>query len=85
MTDVLAERCAKAIHVITPEGSILSAGQASLCILRLIGYPRLAAALSFPPLFWFVELGYWIVARNRYFFSRFLFRTLTGIDNLFYI
>ena len=74
MTDVLAKRCAKAIHVITPQGTILSAGRASLCILGLIGYLRLATVLSFPPLLWFVELGYWIVARHRYFFSRFLFR-----------
>jgi len=74
MTDDLAQRCVRAVHVITPEGMILSAGRASLCILGLIGYRRLARILSIPPFVWFVELGYWLVARNRGFFSRFLFR-----------
>jgi hypothetical protein len=27
------------------------------------------------PFIWLVELGYWIVARNRPFFGRFLFRS----------
>jgi len=74
MTDELAGHCARAVHVITPEGAVLSAGRASLCILSLIGHRRLARALAYPPLVWFIELGYWIVARNRRFFSHFLFR-----------
>jgi predicted DCC family thiol-disulfide oxidoreductase YuxK len=74
MTDALARRCAKAVHVLTPTGTVLSGGRASLCILTLIGYPRLARVLAVPPLVWLVELGYWLVARHRYFFSRFLFR-----------
>lgn len=53
---------------------MLSAGRASLCALTLIGYTRFASIFSFPPLVWGVELGYWIVARNRKFFGRFLFR-----------
>jgi uncharacterized membrane protein YdfJ with MMPL/SSD domain len=75
MTDELARRCARAAHVITPAGTILSAGRASLCVLGLIGYPRLARILAVPPFIWLVELGYWIVARNRHFFSRILFRS----------
>ena len=74
MTAALAQRCARAVHVITPEGLVLSAGRASLCVLGLIGYPRLARIGAIPPFIWLVELGYWIVARNRQFFSRFLFR-----------
>jgi len=74
MTDTLAARCAKAVHVLTPIGEVLSGGRASLCVLKVIGYPRLARVLSSPPFIWFVELGYWVVARNRRFFSQFLFR-----------
>jgi hypothetical protein len=74
MTDDLARHCTRAVHVLTPSGAILSAGRASLCVLSLVGYSRLAKVLSIPPLIWFVELSYWIVARNRRFFGRFLFR-----------
>ncbi|MEW6298203.1 MAG: DCC1-like thiol-disulfide oxidoreductase family protein [Thermodesulfobacteriota bacterium] len=75
MTDELAHRCERAVHVLTPQGELLAAGRASLCVLGLIGYPCLARVWSVPPLVWFVEFGYWLVARNRRFFSRFLFRS----------
>ncbi|MCS6926001.1 MAG: DUF393 domain-containing protein [Candidatus Binatia bacterium] len=75
MTDELARRCATAVHVLTPQGEVLAAGRASLCVLSLIGYARLARVWSIPPLVWCVELGYWLVARHRRFFSRFLFRS----------
>lgn len=74
MTDTLAQRCVRAVHVITPDGTILSAGRASLCVLSLIGYQNLARVCALPPLIWVVEFGYWCVARNRHFFSRFWFR-----------
>lgn len=77
MTEDLARRCTRAAHVITPQGAVLSAGRASLCILRVLGYARVARVLSLRPLVWGIELGYWIVARNRRFFSRFLFRPST--------
>ncbi len=73
MTDQLAERCRRAVQVYTPRGEILSAGRASLCVLELIGHRRLARVAARPPLIWLVELGYWVVARNRRFFSRLLF------------
>jgi hypothetical protein len=60
--------------VITAEGRVVRAGRASLFVLQRTGYPRLARVLAVPPLVWMVELGYWIVARNRRFFARFLFR-----------
>ena len=31
--------------------------------------------LRLPPMIWFVELGYWIMANNRPFFAKFMFRT----------
>lgn len=65
MTDDLARRCERAVQVITPTGRILSAGRASLYVLEQLGYARLARLGRVPPLVWGVELGYWLVARNR--------------------
>ncbi len=74
-TPELRERCERAVHVITPDGRILSAGRAMLFVLQTIGWGgRLPHILSYPPFIYLVELGYAIVARNRGFFSRFLFR-----------
>ena len=54
----------------------MKAGRAALFVLEEIGYPRwLVRPFTWPPLVWFTELGYWIVARNRPFFSKFLFTT----------
>jgi hypothetical protein len=38
-------------------------------------HPRAVRLAGRRPLVWAVELGYWIVARNRAFFGRFLFRS----------
>ncbi len=75
MTDALAARCTRAIHILTPSGQMLAGGRASLCLLRLLGYRRAVWVLSLPPFVWCVEAGYWLIARNRRFFSRFLFRS----------
>ena len=53
---------------------MLRAGRAVLYILTALGYGWIARPLGLPPLIWAVELGYAIVARNRPFFARFLFR-----------
>jgi hypothetical protein len=74
MTDALAARCARAVHVITPEGSVLRAGRATLYVLDRIGWHAVARAASLPPFVWMVELGYWLVARTRGLASRVLFR-----------
>lgn len=73
MTPELAHACERAIHVLTRDGRTLRAGRASMFLLGHLGYRRTAAVLSIPPLIWCVELGYWIVARNRVLFSKFLF------------
>lgn len=65
MTDALAAACARAVHVITPEGATLRAGRACLYVLGRIGWPRAAAVAARRPLIWLVEAGYWLVARNR--------------------
>ena len=63
MTDALAARCARAVHVITPEGEVLSGGRASLYALDRVGWRRLAAVCARPPL-------RWLVARSRGLLSR---------------
>ena len=62
------------VHLITPNGVVLAGGRASLYVLDLIGWRKLAAVLSIIPLLWIVDAGYWVVARNRRWFSRWLFR-----------
>ena len=74
MTPELRAACSRAVHLITPDGRTLRAGRACLEVLRRIGFPFWASLLSIPPLVWAVELGYWLVARNRMLASRFLFR-----------
>jgi predicted DCC family thiol-disulfide oxidoreductase YuxK len=73
--DELRAACERAMHVVTPSGEVLRAGRGSLFVLAQLDVApwlmRLAAA---PPFLWIVELGYLIVARNRSFFGRFLFR-----------
>ena len=76
MTPVLREQARKAVQVITSDGRHLSAGQAILFALDETGWHPSAARLAARrPFIWLVELGYWIVARNRPFFGRFLFRS----------
>jgi predicted DCC family thiol-disulfide oxidoreductase YuxK len=74
MTPDLFAACEKAIHVVTTDGHILRAGRAALFILERIGWGWAARLLRLPPFLWFVEIGYRIVAANRPFFARFLFR-----------
>ncbi len=68
----LARACARAVHVLHPDGRMERAGRAALTIFEGLGWWFLAP-LRWPPFIWFVELGYQLVARNRPFFSRYLF------------
>ena len=70
MTDALAARCERAVHIILPDGEILSAGRASLYVLDQVGWHALTAVLSRRPLVWLVEAGYRLVARHRRLLSR---------------
>ena len=74
MGDALAAACARAVHVVTRDGRRLRAGRATLFVLRELGWRRLATLCGVPPLVWGVELLYALVARNRTFFGRLLFR-----------
>ena len=74
MTPELRAACGRAVHVVTPDGRVLRAGRACLWVLERTGYPFLARVLALPPLVWAVEVGYWLVARNRTLASRLMFR-----------
>ena len=73
MTPALSRACDKAVHVITADGRMLRGGRASLFILECLGWGPWARLLALPPFVWCVEAIYYLVARNRGFFSRFLF------------
>jgi predicted DCC family thiol-disulfide oxidoreductase YuxK len=73
MTPLLYEQAARAIQVITIDGRHLKGGRAALFCLAEVGWhPRLVRIAQRRPLVWFVELGYWFVARYRRKLSRFL-------------
>lgn len=74
MTPELADACARAVHLVAPDGRVYRAGRAVLKALEIAGYRFWAGLLRLPPLIWFVELGYWIVARNRRWASKVMFR-----------
>ena len=74
MTPQLYRACQRAVHVITAQGGVIKAGRAGMFILEELGYPRwLVRPFIWPPLVWFTELGYRVVANNRSLFSKFLF------------
>ena len=75
MTPALREQAGMAVQVITADGRHLSAGRAILFAVAAIEWhPRAVRFAGRRPFIWLVELGYWIVARNRAFFGRILFR-----------
>lgn len=74
ITPALYAACPQAMHIVCADGTVLRAGRATLYILALTGWGRVARLLMLPPFIWLAELAYFIVARNRPFFARFLFR-----------
>jgi hypothetical protein len=76
MTPALRQQASRAVQVITADGHQLSAGRAILFALEETNWhPRAVRLAARRPFISLVELGYWIVARNRPFFGRFLFRS----------
>ena len=76
MTPALRAQARKAVQIITADGRQLSAGRAILFALEEIEWhPSVVRLAGRRPFIWVVEFGYWIVARNRPFFGRFLFRS----------
>ena len=74
MTSELAEACSLAMHVICRDGTLLRAGRAALFLAGELGWRRSAVVLSYPPMIWFVELAYTLLASNRRIVGRFFFR-----------
>lgn len=70
MTPELYERCKLAMHVIIPDGRVLRGGRACLYILHALGYRSTATVLGCWPLSWCMDLGYKLVAKNRYVLAR---------------
>jgi predicted DCC family thiol-disulfide oxidoreductase YuxK len=73
LTPTLYAACAHSVHVIKATGEVLKEGAAVLYILEACGYPGLARLGQLPGVFTIVQWTYRLVARNRTFFSRFLF------------
>jgi len=71
------DACGKAVHIVTTSGKILRAEHASLFILERCGWGFIARFLSYPPFSWGAAGVYWLIANNRYFFSRLLFKDKT--------
>lgn len=75
MNPQLYAACQNAAHIITCDGQIISAGRAGMFVFEAVGYPRwLVRPFTCPPLVWLTELGYKIVANNRSFFSKIMFK-----------
>ena len=75
MTPALRRQAERAVQVLTPQGQQISGGRAVLYVLGQVGWhPWLVGFAGRWPIVWMVELGYWVVARNRQFFSRLMFR-----------
>ena len=70
----LREKCRGAVHVIKADGEILRAGRAMLFCGQQTRWHQLARIAGWPIFLPFVEIGYGIIAKNRMFFSKFLFR-----------
>lgn len=81
MTPALQQACAKAMQMITPDGTQLAAGRAVVFALEQVGAsPTVMRVAARRPFIWVVEALYQIVARNRTLVSRLLFigRTKDG-------
>ncbi len=72
MQKVNPDNLLRGVHVVTNEGQVLRAGRAVLFLMEQVGNRPLARLLRLPPLVWLVELGYWLIARNRHRISRWL-------------
>ncbi len=65
MTPALQEACARALHIVTPQGRALRGGDAVIYTLDALGWRALARTLWRRPLRNMVDIGYRFVAERR--------------------
>ena len=65
MDDALRAACARAVHVIAPDGERIRAGRAVLLVMETLGTPGPWSLLARKPWVWMVEAVYTAVAVNR--------------------
>lgn len=73
MTEEVRAACRAAVHVMTPEGRLLSGGAAVAFILGEIGHRRVSWIMTRPVIRNLVEWGYRFVARHRRWIGRLVF------------
>lgn len=70
--DLSTERCQAQLHVIA-DGNVYGGAKAMVKILGLHGFLRFPASLYYvPPIGWLAEVGYRIIARNRFTISKWM-------------
>ncbi len=74
MTPGFAAACEKDMYVLCSDGTVVRGGRGMLFVFGEIGWGRTVRILLLPPMIWIVNVVYTLVARNRRFFSRILFR-----------
>jgi len=65
MDDALRAACARAVHVIAPDGERIRAGRAVLLVMETLGTPGPWSLLARKPWVWMVEAVYTAGAENR--------------------
>lgn len=73
MNPALLERCKFELGLVTADGREMMGARAVLFILEATGWGWFARMLSYPPFIWVLQIGYWIVARNRGLISKVFF------------
>ena len=74
MTPEFAAACEEDMYVLCTDGTVVRGGRGMLFVFGEIGWGRMARLLLVPPMIWIVNVVYTLVATNRRFFSRILFR-----------
>ncbi|OGC91894.1 MAG: hypothetical protein A2142_01550 [candidate division Zixibacteria bacterium RBG_16_48_11] len=75
LPEEIFEDCQNQFYLRTPPGNFLAGGDALIILLRVVGWKSLSWILGLPVLRQLTRLAYKTVARNRDFFSRFLFKS----------
>lgn len=80
MTPEIMERCQYEMALVTPTGEVLFGAKGMLRTLEVLKWGIFARILAIPPLVWPIQLGYWLIARNRLWISKRFFGTTCRVD-----